>query len=496
MDMSERLSSLGSASPQRGWRRLLDLDRWPSALFWYGLLAGVACFWRLGSTGVISMEGMLVDGARHMLESGDWLVPRVYGEIYTYKPALAYWLAAIPLQISAQPPEWLLRLPFAATGFLLGVAVLILVGRIAGSRIGLFCSLASLMGGLTLQKLKLAEFDIVLAAGVGVAVAAACHNLAVRRPSSSVWLLGYLGLAVGFLAKGPVAVMVYGPGALAAAVATRRLRRLVRWQHLSAALAFVLAVAGYLWAGCISTGPTFFEQPQLEAKVRGLGWIYGESDAASAELAAFRESAPEAEITGRPMLAVARTLIKPVFIWVAFLPWSVLLPVAFRRRPDVASDDAVSLLVRSARGFLIAAALAFMITSTHEMRYYLPLGVPMGILCGLAAEGTAELGRRWRRGLLVASVAVAAISALAAALGGIAGKHASLYFYLERTVLAFRAGHSVPPAGSYCLLPSDRLAEFEEPSPLEFVEIVRVEHPRGDFLLGSCSWIAGGDVSP
>ena len=68
----------------RGWRWLADLSRWPGALFLYSLVAGVVCFWRLGAIGLVSMEGMVVDGARHMLESGDWIVPRVYDEIYTY----------------------------------------------------------------------------------------------------------------------------------------------------------------------------------------------------------------------------------------------------------------------------------------------------------------------------------------------------------------------------------------------------------------------------
>lgn len=44
---------------------------------------------RLGSTGLVSMEGMAVDDARCMLQLGDLSVPQVFGGIYTYKPALA-----------------------------------------------------------------------------------------------------------------------------------------------------------------------------------------------------------------------------------------------------------------------------------------------------------------------------------------------------------------------------------------------------------------------
>jgi 4-amino-4-deoxy-L-arabinose transferase-like glycosyltransferase len=527
------------------------------------------------------MEGMLVDGARHMLRSGDWVVPRVYGEIYMYKPALGYWLAAIPQAIFDSPSEGQIRLPFAVSGFVLGFVILILIGRLAGTRIGLFSALASTTGFLFLQKVRIAEFDLALVAGVGVAVAAACHNLSARQPRWGVWVLAYLGLAVGFLAKGAPSLMAYGPGVLVAGLATGRFRRLFEWRHLSAALLFPIVIGGYLWAAYLSEGARAFDQPLLEARVRGLGWIWEKPEEAAYELAAFRESTPEAEIARRPGRILARTVMKPVFILSVCLPWSVLVPAVFRRRRGTREESPVSRLVLSARAFLIAGALAFMITNTHEMRYYLPLCVPVGILCGVVAGGGIELSGRWRRGLLVASVVIAAILGLGTALAGIflpdpplaaahrsslvlagvggifsiawiarrpirnrlallltiaalcalaseslgfqqlrarkrnlepqamelknhlpdgipiwiqgpadiAGKSASLYFYLERPVLAFRPAGRLPPPGSYCLLTSDRIDELKEPPGFVFDPIVRAKHPSRDYLLGTCSWL-------
>ena len=45
------------------------------------MLGAVLCFWRLDVGGFVAMEGMVVDGARHMLETGNWLVPHVYDEL-------------------------------------------------------------------------------------------------------------------------------------------------------------------------------------------------------------------------------------------------------------------------------------------------------------------------------------------------------------------------------------------------------------------------------
>ena len=362
---------------------MTDRDHpWPLALAIYWVVAGAVCFLRLGATGLVSMEGMVADGARSMMESGDWVVPRVYGEIYTYKPALAYWLAALPQTLADPPPEWLLRLPFAASGFVMGLLVLILIGRAVGPRAGLFCALASISTGLFIQKVRIAEYDTAVAAGVGVAVAAACCNLSSRRPRAGLWLLCYLALAFGFLAKGTPALMVYGPGLLAAGLVTGRWRRLLELRHIVAALLFVGLVGGYLVLAYRSVGPQAFEQPIAEAGVRGVGWRLDQGE------------------TTTTVATLLRSVAKPALIGAAFLPWSVLLPFSLllaRRRHR--ADDPSALLLLSAGAFLMAGTLAFMATPTHEMRYYLPLCVPAGILCGMVAAGVSDLRPRAQRNL-------------------------------------------------------------------------------------------------
>ena len=560
--------------PADDWRRWLDPGRWRGAILLYALVAAVVCFWRLGATGLVSMEGMVVDGARHMLETGDWIVPRVYDEVYTYKPALAYWLASLPLGLVEDPSELLLRLPFAASGFLMGLAVLLLVGRLAGARAGLLAGVASVSGVLFLQKSRMMEFDGVLAAGVGVAVAAACHNLAAERPRWDVWLLGYVGLAAGFLTKGVPALMAFGPGLLAAAWLAGRLRRLFDWRHLTAAALFVAIAGGYLWAAWAAAGPAAFEQPLVEARARGLGQLSQEDLAALPEARRFtgeEEFQPAGWVEW-----VGRALAKPFLVLALFLPWTVLPVFAFRRRGGPASPDP---LTRSAAGFLAAGTLMFMLTPTQESRYFLPLAAPMGILCGLIADRVLARSARRPRGLATATVALAAILAAATvamafrfpsppvplagrvALGiagvaagaailhlarrrhrrrevlllGIAalcvlltqylgvepyragsrdlepqakilaphvpagatvrvlgpsdeaGKHASLFFYLDRPIRAFRPGDELPAGGVPCLLTARNLETLAAVPGFSFRETARAEHRWFSYRLGTCS---------
>ena len=65
------------------------------------MLCGAAAllFPALGSTGMERAEIYFLDGARAMLESGDWLVPHYRGEPFFDKPPLTYWLMAVSMKL-------------------------------------------------------------------------------------------------------------------------------------------------------------------------------------------------------------------------------------------------------------------------------------------------------------------------------------------------------------------------------------------------------------
>lgn len=339
------------------------LDGWPSCVAALIALSVPLLFLGAPGRGYVSMEAMVLEGGRNMLETGDWLVPRLYGEIYTYKPPLAYWVAAAPAAVTdGLPSASLLRLPFLLAALALSLVTLFVVGRRLTPRAGLLCGVASLGGVVFLEKVRLAEFDTLVAAPTGCAVLFASAALADERPPRAgggpLWLAAYLALALGFLAKGVPALMGFLPGLVLAALLNRRLSRLFTPAHLASAATFVAFLGLYVALVVDVVGWDGFVQPTQEARTKGFGWSLG---------------------------SIAFAVVKPLAICAAFAPFSVFVPRALgrlRTEPEGALDR----LMRSGAGFLLGGVLAFTAVPSHEMRYYLPLAGSFGLVCGLGAE--------------------------------------------------------------------------------------------------------------
>lgn len=455
---------------------------WRAALLWYLATALVVCFLRLGSTAAIHNEGIVADGVRHMARTGQLLVPHLYNEPYTYKPPLTHWLVLTSFELTGRESTWALRAPIGLMALLLGLAVLNGVGRAGTPRLGLMAALATLTTGLGLEKMRIAESDLPLAAGVGVAVVLASVNLATERPRSVNWALCYAALTVGFLAKGTPAAMVFFPGLVAAAWLTGRLRDLVSWRHLIGLSLFALTFGLYLWLSAGSGHPGLFDQPLAEAHARGVQW-----DAR----------------------ALAMTLFKPLAAFVAFLPWSGFLPAAVLGLRDTAPRRATTRLLRLSLGFLLGGMLAFLVVPSFEVRYFLPLAAPVGIVAGIVAGAPARRSlARWaiavalgmwlvyvfelvprraeKRGFERAANELASLVPEASWLwipDNPTNEESLLVFHLDRPAIRLRPGHSEPLPGSLALLTPEQLVEIEPGPALAWTELGRGGNAHREYVL-------------
>ncbi|MEZ5976464.1 MAG: glycosyltransferase family 39 protein, partial [Planctomycetota bacterium] len=331
----------------------------------FALLAVLLTALGVLSTDVFRMEGLIANGASNMGGAQGYSVAHIYGEVYAYKPPLAYWLAKLSFAAFGAESGLALRAPFALCALALAAMVVVLLSCAGFARAGRWAGFATVSGFLLGSKLGMATFDVPLAAGLGLATTAATVNLYKQRPSAGLWCLAYAGLAFAFLTKGPIAFALFAPGLLFAVLRAGLVRTLFSAAHLMG-VGLCLALCG-AWMLCAwrAMGDSAFQQSTTEASLRLFDYRWA---------------------------SLLRQPLRPLQTLAFFLPWSLLLLRAPGLRSS-ADADAQTRLGRIAWPFLLGPCTFLFVIATFEPRYYLPLAAPIAVLAGLAIDRGLERGR-------------------------------------------------------------------------------------------------------
>ncbi|MEO3430324.1 glycosyltransferase family 39 protein [Pelagibius sp. CAU 1746] len=197
-----------------------------------------------------------------MYTSGNWLVPQMNGQPYSHKPPLLFWMINLAWSLGGLS-TLAARLVVLATGIasaaLTGLAARLLWPRLPG--IGPWSVMTFAAIGLVTVFTGLVMFDGLLTACL---LLSTCGLLLVwRRGKRSWWALVAIGLGLGILAKGPVALLhLLAVGALASLVFARETPGGLRGWFLGLGAAVVGGIAIALaWAvpAAIFGGPEYRE---------------------------------------------------------------------------------------------------------------------------------------------------------------------------------------------------------------------------------------------
>ena len=178
-----------------------------------GLALAIVIAVRLATLGAYplmdSTESRYAEIARKMLETGDWLVPQfAYGVPFWGKPPLSMWLSAASISVFGVN-EFALRLPSLLLMLGCGGIVFLLARLRAGRDAALWASTCFATTALVFVAGGAVMTDAALLLGTTVAMAG--FWLAIDGPPALRRAAGFAffaGLAIGMLAKGPIALVL------------------------------------------------------------------------------------------------------------------------------------------------------------------------------------------------------------------------------------------------------------------------------------------------
>src|SRR5271156_705707 len=204
----------------------------PLRLAIYAMLAALLYLPGLGRPALWEPdEGRYAEIAREMVVSGDYVTPRDDFELYFEKPPLVYWAEAASIHIFGVD-EFAVRLPAALFSVGQVVVTAALAEIMFGVATGFLAALALALSPLFFGFARFATLDPALAFFLTAALGAfyfAARDDSFSRSSSRRWMLiSAAMLALGTLAKGPVALLIGGAIPLVWLAIERRLREIVK----------------------------------------------------------------------------------------------------------------------------------------------------------------------------------------------------------------------------------------------------------------------------
>jgi 4-amino-4-deoxy-L-arabinose transferase-like glycosyltransferase len=317
----------------------------------------------LGSLEIKGEEGRRILPAVTMLETGNYLVPRVGSEPYFRKPPLVNWLVAASFKLTGLRNEWTARLPSAFCVLAVALAFLSVALGALGPNASLIAALIWLANFGMIEKGRLIEIEALYVSLVGLALIFWLSWWRQNRSGWLTWTVPWIFLGLGLLAKGPLHLLFFYAVVVAVLHRERELRKLFSIPHITGLLIMTAIFA--VWA-------IPYWQVMTNANV-AQNW--------SAQFTG-RLSGDDFKL-GSWLLNIPRGLAY-------FLPWTLLLPLVAKIRWTTNSD----------RDFVRAlgwgAALPFLLVNLLPgalPRYSMPALVPA---CWLMAMKLAAEEVRWR----------------------------------------------------------------------------------------------------
>lgn len=349
-----------------------------------GLLVVAVYFTRLTALPICGEESRWANGAREMIATGDWIVPRQQGELFAERPPLGSWAMALVGLAHGEVDLVAVRLP-SALAILLVTWLIYAYLRTWATRTAALCAAAAFATSAQVMQLgRLGESEALFTLFVGGSLLVWHAGYLRGRSKALVWSAGYALAALGALTKGLQAPVYF----MAATTAFLAVRRDWRWLFAPGHLLGLVVFGGIVGAWLVPFARD--------------GWH---------ALDDIWTGLAQDRFTWNGLLR--HVLEYPFETLGCLLPWSLLLIALVtpnvsrsivRHRPQV-QFAVVALAVTYPTVWFAAGARG---------RYFMPLYPCLAVVLGVIAEQCAAVGapraeiahwRRFVRGLALATAA-------------------------------------------------------------------------------------------
>ena len=190
----------------------------------------------LGSLEIKGEEGRRILPGITMLETGNYIVPYVGGEIYLRKPPLINWLVAASFKLFGLRNEWTARLPSVLCVLAVALTFLLVARPSLGANGAFFAALMWLTNFGIIEKGRLIEIEALYVSLFGIAMICWLTFWQQRRSPWLTWIVPCIVLGFGLLAKGPLHLLFFYGVVVAVLFCTREMRALLHPAHIVGAV--------------------------------------------------------------------------------------------------------------------------------------------------------------------------------------------------------------------------------------------------------------------
>ena len=322
----------------------------------------------LGSIAIKGEEGRRILPAVRMLETGNYIVPRIGSNPYFRKPPLVNWLVAASFAVSSVRNEWTARLPSALAVLAVAIAFVTVARASLGPTGSLIAALIWMTNIGMIEKGRLIEIEALYVSLCGLATIFWLSCWVQKKSPWLIWIPPSIFLGLGLLAKGPTHLVFFYAVVVAVLWRAKDWRLLLHPAHF-AALAIILVIPA-AWAipflHSITTQVAMDKwSSQYTGRLKGIDFKFS----------SWIQNIP-------------RSLMY-------FLPWLLLFPFA---RFSKFHDESHRQLARALAWGIAVPFVAVNLVPGSVARYSMPEIVPASWLLGMIYAGNAlQWPRTWTK---------------------------------------------------------------------------------------------------